>query len=338
MGLFILFLSSFIYAPHSYAKPVVIERLEASVNSGLILKSDLQEFRSTEKLRTQLDPLFNGTPLASSGKSAKNEEIIKFLVNEKIISLKFPVSDGEVEQEINSIQSSNRLTRDTLKRAITDQGFSFSQYFELIRISTSKRNLIDREIRPKVSISEDDILSYYAIHYPNSAPAPKSYHLKIISISTKSFKKPALAQEAAVKARSQIKKPDDFEEVARSFSDGPTASTGGELGVLSEEQMSPLIREALKKLNSGEVSPVFGSIKAGGFFILKLAGVQLAESERYQKIKEEIRAKLATTEYQRQIDFWLEREKQTASVHLAPEEGTVAPPAPSDTPSAKPGK
>jgi hypothetical protein len=78
--------------------------------------------------------------------------------------------------------------------------------------------------------------------------------------------------------------------------------------------MSPVIREALKKLKIGETSQVLGDAKTR-YFILKLVDVTSAESDRFKQQKEEIRGQLAAGEYQRQIQLWLDRQRQTASIH-----------------------
>jgi peptidyl-prolyl cis-trans isomerase SurA len=299
----------------AFANPVVIERLEASVNSTLILLSDVSRFRQTEKLRAQLDPLFAGTAVASKGPNASAEEIVDFLVNERLIAQAFPVSDSEVEQEISGIQSNNHLDRAQLKRAIEDQGFTFDEYFELIRISASKRNLIDRDIRTKVTISDDDVKNYYFNHYTHDNTAPSSYDISIISISNKSYKSLAAAKETANKAAKQLKEGESFDEVAKRLSDDASASAGGDLGTVTDDQMNPDLRAAVKKMKVGETSPVVQT--KSGFAILKLKNIQAGNSERYEKMKEEIRNQLAAGEYQHQIQLWLERQRQTAFIHLA---------------------
>src|SRR5687768_11456306 len=99
----------------SSAHAVVLDRLEASVNSSLVLLSDLRKFRQVVALRAQLDPLFSGTPLASQGPKASDADIREFLIDERLILQQFPVTDAEVEQEINSIQANNKIDRDTLR-------------------------------------------------------------------------------------------------------------------------------------------------------------------------------------------------------------------------------
>lgn len=295
---------------------VSLDGLAASVNKDLILKSDLEGFRKVIPLRIQLDPLFSGTPLAAKGHAASNQEISDFLIDEALITQQFPVTDLETEQEINSIQSSNHIDRAELKRALTEQGFTFDQYFKLIQKSSSKRNLIDREIRTRVNISDDDVKNYFFNHYAKtSAEAHRSYHLQMITISNSTYKTPALANSTAIQALKDIKRGEPFEEVAKRVSDDATAPAGGDLGTVNEDQISPAIREQVKNLQIGEVSPILGSTAQGRMFILKLKDVKSTETERFEKMKDEIRNKLAANEYQHQISLWLERKRQSAFIH-----------------------
>src|SRR5689334_17379820 len=117
----ILTVSLLVGASAQAATRVSLERMDASVNSGIILKSDIRQFRATMKLREQLDPMFPGTPLGQAGANAKDEDIVQFLIDERIIAQQFPVTDPEVEQEINSIQASNHIDRSGLKNAIRAQ-------------------------------------------------------------------------------------------------------------------------------------------------------------------------------------------------------------------------
>lgn len=303
----------------SHAAPVTIDKLEASVNSQLVLLSDVMKFRETLKLRGQLDPLFPGTKLATEGANAPDRDIVQFMIDEKLIQLQFPVTDTEVEQEINSIQANNHIDRSQLRRALQDQGFAFDQYFELIRSSVSKRNLIDRDIRTKVSISDDDVKNNFYNHYAKTSAVPMAYHLRAISVSLKNYKSPTGAREVAENALKAIRTGEPFEDVAKRVSDDSTAETGGDLGTVTEDQISPAIREQLKHLRIGQVSEVFGGPQAGAFYILKLEDIRSAESERFEKMKDEIRNQLTTAEYQHQISLWLERQRLGSFIHVAGE-------------------
>jgi len=313
---FILFASAANTA--SAANRIVLDRLEASVNSALILRSDIEHFRKTEHLRAQLDPLYLGTALAKKGNKATNQEITDFLINEKLIKQLYPVSELETEQEINTIQTNNHIDRTTLKQALAQQGFSFENYFELIQSSTSKRTLIDRDIRAKVTVTDNDIKNYFYNHYPKQPGANRSYKLKMIVISANNYKTPSAAKGVAVRAIKAIREGDSFEEVAKRFSDDASASTGGDLGTLTEDQMSPAIRAQLKNMKIGQVSEIFGNPSLA-YYILKLEDVSSNESSQFEKMKEEIRSQLMATEFQHQIELWIDRQRQNAFIHRAGE-------------------
>lgn len=293
----------------------VIERLEASVNASNILLSDVVNFRNTVALRGQLDPLFGGTQLAKKGKAAHDTRIVDFLINETLILQQFPVKDAQVEQEINSIQAGNQFGRDALIQALRGQGFTFKDYFSLIRTSMAKRNLIDRDIRTKVHISDDDVKNYFYNEYSGDTSG-RSYRIQMITVSRESFKTAAATYNAAKRAESSLQGGESFIEVAKRFSDSPSSSTGGDLGFLSEEDMSSVIRKQVKKLKVGEVT---GLVKTsdGGYLILKLADLKTGEEEKLKEMTETIRGQLAAAEYQRQIGFWLVRQRQNAHIHLS---------------------
>jgi peptidyl-prolyl cis-trans isomerase SurA len=304
------------------ARAALIDRIEASVNAALILHSDIGRFQKTFGLRTQLDPLFAGTALASRGSGASPKEIVEFLIDEKMILQQFSVADSEVEQEINSIQSNNKIDRASLIRALQEQGYSFDEYFELIRVTIAKRNMVDRDIRTKVSISEDDIKNYFFNHYAKGSATPRSYQVKIITITPQNYKSAATARETAERALKELRGGETFEDVARKLSDDPTAESGGDLGILTEDQMSPLIREQTKKLQIGKISDIVVA-PSGALMILKLIDVRSGETERYEKAKEDIRSQLAAAEYQHQISLWLERQRQSAFIHRTGEPSVV---------------
>lgn len=292
-------------APAAMAKSSVVDRVEASVNNEIILRSDLNQFRATMKLRLQLDPLFTDSPLAR--KAPSDSEIVDFLVNERVILMNFPVGDDEVEQEIRGIETKNKITRSTLQAALAQQGFDFSSYFKMIRTSIAKRKLIDRDIRTKVFISDDDVRNFYFNQHASSGKKSSAYVIK--AITTKDI-------DDARAALDEIKTGKSFEDTAKRFSDSPSAATGADLGTFSEGEMSPLIRETVKGLKLGQVSSIVGS-KETTFMVLKLIDIKTAHDSEFNRVKEEIRASLAAQEFRRQIELWSDRKRQEAFVHVS---------------------
>ena len=300
---FVLFVSF-----STFAEPVIIEKLAASVNNQIVLLSDVTRFRKNIALRSQLDPLFATSKM--NKKDPSDKEIIDFLVEESLISQEFPLTDEEVEQEINTIQANNRINREQLKQAIGAQGFSFKDYFELIRIGASKRNLLDREIRTKVSITDDDVKNYFISKYQKSVGTSYTYKVRWIYSSS---------QKPIDIALSEIKlKKSSFSEAAKKYSeDATSAASGGLLGELSENQLSPLIKKHIKQVKLGEVSPVLGNVKTG-FLIFMVENRFDSIDAGLKQHADDIRNILTNQEFSKQIGFWIERKKQSAFVRVNP--------------------
>lgn len=307
----LILLFSFILAlvPHlGWPKVTTLDRIEATINAEIVLSSDLAHFKRSQGLRAQLDPMFQK-------RNMTDREIVDFIISERIILSEFPATDSEVEQEINAIQANNRIDRRALQAAIEAQGFNFKDYFELIRVSISKRNLIDRDIRTKVHITEDDLRNDY---YSNkrSTGAALSYRIKIITVQPQNYKTPALAKDTIQKALDRIKNGESFDEVVKSTSDDPSAQQGGDLGYLPLDELSPALRGPVKDLRIGQVSPVLGSEKTQ-FFVIKLADIKSGHDSEFNKAKDNIRARLTAEEFQRQIELWLEKKRISSFVHYA---------------------
>ena len=300
----------------SSAETVTIDRLEASVNAATVLLSDVVQFRKTLQLRSQLDPLFQGTNLASRLAKSSDGDAVDFLVNEKMISEQFTVGEPEVEQEINSIQATNQLDRAQLRSLLKSQGFNFEDYFELIRASIGKRNLLDRDIRTKVQISEDDVKNYFYAKSSSAQSTTFQFHLKLITLTSATYKGAEGARVAANRVQELLRSGETFEEVAQNYSDHPSKQNGGDLGFLSEEEMSGPIRARAKKLKVGEVSEILGN-ETSGLFILKLVDLKSGQEEKLAHERDQIRNSLLASEYQHQVELWIQRQRQKTFIHFA---------------------
>ena len=177
----------------------VVDRVEAIINKKAIFLSDVQKFKELTPLRAKIDPLFANEPLAKKVKPS-DADVVDFLIDESLIVDKFPVSDSEVESEITSIQANLKIDRDQLKQAINREGFKFEDYFRLMRISVAKRQLIDKEIRNKSAVSDDDLLAEYNRDKSTSKTFQGEFHLFLIRVSKKNFKTQALAKQAACRS------------------------------------------------------------------------------------------------------------------------------------------
>ena len=293
---------------------VHIDRLEAAVGDTILFTSDIQNFRRTQKLRLQIDPLIS-QQLHALGPGVPDSQIVEFLLDQTLIAHHFPKTDAEVEAAIHSIEISLHVDRPQLLAELKRENVTFADYFELIRASASNQELIDREIRPKVSISEDDLKNYFFNHYAKSEQTPQAYHLRLIQLVPDQYKSPAAARQVLEAAYSDLKKGEAFVQVAQRLNEGEAGQSGGDLGILTTDQLTPELNAQVRKLKPGQFSDIFAT--PGFFGIVFVEAITTADQSAYLEKKEEIRQTLSLQEFRKQIQIWLARTRQTDFVHRA---------------------
>ncbi len=307
------FISTAIFTAPAAARAALVDKIAAIVNADVILSSDIDRFERTISLRRELDPLFGFSAEMEDGKPTR-AQILEFLVQERLIGAAFKVADPEVEQEIQTVQRNNRLTKDDLSEFLKSKGFNYEQYFELMRVGLQKRNLLDREIRSRVNISDDDVRNYYYNQIAKTASTPVEYSISLISINFKTHKSSRAAEQAAEDALKSIRQGEAFADVARRVSDDASASSGGDLGYLHSEQLAEPLKTSVKRLRIGALSDLIRT--PAGFMIVKLADIRSAENQKLVEMKEQIREQLAKEEYKKQLFLWAERARNGAYVHV----------------------
>lgn len=295
------------------AHAALVDKIAAVVNSDVILHSDVERFERTVNLRRELDPLF-GFSEELSGSKPDRSKVLDFLIQERLITQGFKVADTEVEQEIQSVQRNNNLDREALLEFLRSKGYTFHDYFELMRVGLAKRNLLDKEIRTRVNISDDDVRNYFVNVEAKNENIPLEYNLQLIVVAYSTYKTQKAAQDTAEGALRSIRQGEAFGEVARRVSDDASAQSGGEIGYFSSENLAEPLKSAVSKLQIGSVTDVLRG--PSGFMIAKLIDARSTESQALKERKEEIREILAKEEYKKQLVIWAERVRNNAYVHI----------------------
>ena len=314
--LFSIFLNQFSFPAHAEtvpAKPAtgtLVDRVEAIVNKKAIYFSDIKKFRTLISLRAKVDPLFANDQL--SKKTPTDSEIVDFLIAEAIILEKFPVSDNDLDQEINSIQANLHIDRAGLRAAISREGFQFEDYQQLMRASIAKRQLIDRDIRNKAAVSEDELKAEYNRTRSSSKTFQGSIHLYLIKVTKKNYKTVKFAKDLYEQALKSLADGVSFEEVAKKTSDDQSANNGGDLGFLSYQDMAPSLQKGVQSIlssKSPDKTQVSKFEDSNSFTIFKIAEISKTVDSGFDKEKDLLRGKLLEGEFQQQIKLWIERQK-----------------------------
>ena len=295
------------------AQAALVDRLEAAVNQRIVLHSDVDRLKRTVVLRRDLDPFFRSSPLARKG-TVTSAEALELLIEEALILDAFPVTDAEVEQQIQQTLARTQTTKSELRKELTSKGFQYEDYVEIIRVALAKRRLAEQEIQAKVYVTDQDIRNYYYNHYPDKASL--QYHIHLIQIDPSNYKSSSAAQSFARDLKSRLEAGDSFEDLAKNHSDHPSGPGGGDLGFLGLDEMNKAIADQVKTLQVGNTSAVFGDTKSG-YFILRVTDIRSGDDRRLKELYSQIQSELAGREYERQLRLWLERAHNKAHIHHA---------------------
>jgi parvulin-like peptidyl-prolyl isomerase len=277
----------------------VIERVEAVINKKAIYKSDVTHFREQVGLRMKVDPIFPNEAIAKK-EHPSDFEIVNFLVDESIISDKYPVTDSEVESEINSIQTNLKIDRDQLKLAIAREGYKFEDYYKLMRSSLSKRQLIDRDIRSRATVSDDDLKAEYNRQHAGSKSFLGSFHLFLLKFPKSDYKTAALAKAEADKALDAAQHSETF--------------AGEDLGYLAYSDMTPALQKIVQVIGPEKMSGVFED--GDSYVIVKTGDIKSDIESAPEREKEGLRGHLMEFEFEHQIHLWLDRERSNNYVKI----------------------
>jgi peptidyl-prolyl cis-trans isomerase SurA len=182
------------------------------------------------------------------------------------------VEDAAVDQAELTVANQNQIDRTELHRRLVLDGIPLVQFREDLRNQLLVNRLREREIEPRVRVTDADVDQFLREQAGNSTMASLELNLAMVLVAVP--ENSSAAQIAALQARAErvaerARGGDDFAALVREFSNAPDRDkNGGLLGLRSAERYPPLFVEAVQKLRPGEVTGPVRS--AAGFHILKV--------------------------------------------------------------------
>lgn len=272
-ALFLIFITVLqlpVFAHARSTPPVEVDRIVAVVNDEVITMQELQSrLASIERqMREQNVPL--------PPKNVIERQMLDRMISDRVQLQEakesgISVTDSELEESIQRIAASNKLTLTDFRAALEKDGVSWDKFREEIRSEITLARLREREVARRVSISDGEIENY--INNPDSGAKSDNVAVNISHIVLRVPENPTPDQLMRIGARAQsaldqIHRGEDFAKVAASFSDAPDGLKGGSLGLRPLDRLPALYADTVKKLQIGEVSEVLRS--PAGFHIIKL--------------------------------------------------------------------
>lgn len=312
----VIFVFSIITTVLSHAE--MVDRIVAIINDEIITLSELNN-----SLETYMKRVEESSEVTDREKVKKQlrKLILNSLIDQKLIAqeaqkLGIAATDDDIDKAINSILSKKKITMEALEEDIADQGGTIEDYREEIKQHLTKRNLIGREIRKKVTVTQKEIGNYYREHR-NDYEGKEAVRIRQIliivprdcDVETKEQKR-----SSAERTLKRLRTGEPFALLAAEVSQGPAAQTGGDLGYIEKGLILPEVDTVAFSLKKGEMSGIIET--SVGFHIIQVLDKRGAGIKPTESVREEIVEKLGSKKVEEKFQEWLKEQRKKALIEV----------------------
>ena len=248
---------------------VLLDRIAAVVNAGVVLTSELDE--QTEEVIARLREQSTELP----PRNVLRRQILERLVVDEIqmqraARLGIQVSDDMLNGALADVAQRNNMSFADLPRELEAQGIDYRTYREEIRKQLTLQLLRQRDVIGRISISPREMEQALA-RQQNAPDINSEYNVSHILISVPVTASPEQIQAREERARDvweRAKAGQDFAQLAVTYSESTTNIEGGSLGWRKGSQLPSIVGDAIAKMKPGEVSDPIRT--PSGFHLFRL--------------------------------------------------------------------
>jgi peptidyl-prolyl cis-trans isomerase SurA len=319
--LLIFFLGLFLPAA---GRTELVDKVVAVVNDDVITLSEVEEeaARIFQAIATDTSGRSPINSMEDAREIALNGLIDRRLINQRAKSANTTVSDEELAAAFENTRNRMAPTPAEFKKKLQDSGMTEESFKKQLRDQVLQSKLVSYDVRAKIVVTDEMIREYFNEHYASKTEQGSYYLLQMgfqwnpkTSDPDKLQEERTQAKKRAEKALEQVNKGQDFKEIAKKFSELPSAADGGDLGILHLDDMAPAMRTAIAPLQPGDISKIIETSDGFQFFKLLSAKDEAASaSSPYEKVKDEIREKLHDEKLKAAYAEWVKKLKENAYI------------------------
>jgi len=271
----------------------VVERIVAVVGNQVILQSEVEQ-KAAPFLR-QIASITDQTERAARAASLRREVLDRLiddeLIDQQAKEMKLTVSSGDIDNSIKIIQNENNLTDEQLREAVSGQGMTWSAYRKDVKSQILRYRVLQMAVGAKTQISDREVEEYYNRHMKKSDYEVRASHIFLAIPADADTGIVLEKRHAADELRKRAESGEDFDKLARAYSEDPaTRDDGGDLGFFGKDLLPKAIEEVVFNMEVGQIR---GPVRAErGFHVILLADKREKDARKLDEVRNEIRARL----------------------------------------------
>lgn len=218
------------------------------------------------------------------------------------------VSEQEVNGTIEDIASKNSMSMDEFKIRLTQEGFNWDEYKDMLSKQLLISKVVRTEVRNKVVVPDEAIAEYLKKNSIKSGS--ETVKIRQIFLSTKQNKsdKEKLAQDIYKELKSGV----EFQKLAMQYSEGVNAKGGGDLGYVEFDDLNKQYKTEINKLMIGQTSLPFSSPE--GITLIQL--VDKRPPLTPEQIRDEVKEKLFGEVFEKAHKDWIKSLKEKTYMQI----------------------
>ena len=313
-------------APQSPYGGVTVEEMVARVNDQIITSSDY------ERAMKELDEAARQHGASMQEISAAHRDLLRNLIDQQLWLSKGKelniTGETELVNKLNEIRKQYNLESiEDLEKAAKEQGVSFEDFKANIRNQIITQLVMRQEVGKRVQFTPGEAQRYFEEHKQEYAQQ-ESVSLAEILVSTGTAAPgpggappddPAALAAAQAKANdieAKLKAGGDFSQLARSFSDGPTAAEGGDLGQFRRGALAKVLEDKTFALKAGEYTEPIRTRQ--GFVILKVTEHIPGGIPQYKDVEQQVEENFYMARMEPAMRSYLTTMREQAFIDIKP--------------------
>ena len=316
-------------APESPYGGATVEDIIARVNDQIITRSDY------DRAMKELDAEARQHGASMQETSAAHKDLLRNLIDQQLWLSKGKELgvNGETEliNRLNDIRKQYNLeTLEDLEKAAKDQGVSFEDFKANIRNGIITQEVMRQEVGKRIQSTPGETQRYFEQHRQEYA-RQESVNLSEILVSTGTAapsvtekggvqpddpEKLAAAKAKADDLEARLHAGGDFGQLARSFSDGPTAASGGDLGQFHRGSLAKVLEDQTFGLKAGQFTEPIRTRQ--GFVILKVVQHIPGGVPEYKDVEQEVEQNFYMSRMEPAMRDYLTKMREDAFIDIKP--------------------
>jgi peptidyl-prolyl cis-trans isomerase SurA len=310
-------------APESPYGGVTVEDILARVNDQIISRSDY------DRAMKEMDDEARRGGATLQQIADAHKDLLRNLIDQQLWLSKGKElginGDTELVKQLDEYRKQyNLASMDDLEKAAKDQGVSYEDFKAGIRNRIITQEVMREEVGRRVSITPGEAQRYFEAHKQDYVQ-PESIHLSEILVATGSGTDAAGSDDpqklAAAKAKAddieaKLKAGGNFDQIARTSSDGPTAAEGGDLGKFGRGKLNKVFEDQTFALKTGDFTEPIRTKQ--GYVIFKVVEHIPGGVPQYKDVQQQVEEAFFDSRMEPAIRTYLTQMREEAYIDIKP--------------------